>query len=125
MKRHGLLKDAAIYSSLTDFRIHVERVKDSPRPSAAKSASESRFQEQVECYKDANESTFLANILPLIVKTERDTKELTHKEFWSDGLVITLSQDFQHGFVPSLHEGHGLPDEIVQKLNTRDGLTNP
>ena len=136
-----------------EFRSMVEGVLHSGRGSTMKPESAKRVIEHHQYYYNANESSVLQNIIPLIMKKEYmryvnseseaaetaekaventedrgtpsdEEQQWVSREWFSDGVATTMNRDFRRTLFPN--QGYAeLDPDVVKFLAKEDGMTTP
>ena len=154
MQLHGLFQDQNALSRFPDFEKKVKDILNIERHSAMKPLSAKKFSTERDYFDRANEDTVIHNLIPLIIKPSRSTqstvdaekmktidvamtvatgyaRELLEdgkwapKDFWDDGVITTINDEFTRTFLPDKYTAGGIDSELAKAMMKDDSMTNP
>ncbi|KAI4282849.1 MAG: hypothetical protein L6R35_005294 [Caloplaca aegaea] len=138
LEQHNMFQDSGHSpDSFPGFKAAVHKIISRDRDSEVSLKEFENFQYELEVYKDQNEDTLLAMLLPAIIKQDRIVRVpreeypkeviLESVRFFESGIVTIVNREYQRGYVPHRQGLSVVDKELVAAMKKlpHEGMQNP
>lgn len=122
------------YERYPNLDHRVQSIINAKRTSEVTNKETDNFQFSFNLYEGQNEDTFLVNILPYLIKTDRTVElqpqlpEESKKEifdFVRSGLATVINREYRRSFQAFRDDGSVIDKDLIKAMAKEDGATNP